>query len=98
MNSDTWTEIESSVVPHIELDLISTIHAKTESSSILTLKPIDFWPACKNQINFDHPQKNEGNQFAHQNQVIFGPHTKNQLSFDPDAKNETTFDQYIKIK
>ena len=50
-------EIKSSSIPHIEIKPISTTHTKTRSTSMLTLKPSAFRPACKNQVNFDHTQK-----------------------------------------
>ena len=56
---DQYTEIKSSYIPHIEIKLISTIHTKTKSISMPALKPSDFRPAYKAQVNFDHSHKNK---------------------------------------
>ena len=50
-----YNEIRSSSIPHAEIESISTTHTKTKTSSMITLKPSDFWPAYKNEVSFDHP-------------------------------------------
>ena len=44
---------------------------------MLTLKLSNFRPAYQNQIDFDHPHKNQANQSLHLKQMIVGPRTKN---------------------
>ena len=65
VNSDPYTEINSISIPYIEIKSVSTTHTKTKSSSILTIQPSDFRPACKNQVNFHHPHNNQVNRYPH---------------------------------
>jgi len=58
INSDLYTEIKLSSIPYDRIMSISTTHAKTESSSMLTLRPSHFQPGYQNQVNFDHPPEN----------------------------------------
>ena len=57
VNFDPYAKIKSSSIPQNGIKSISTTHTKTKSNSMLTLRPSDFWPAYKNQVNFDHPHK-----------------------------------------
>ena len=83
-------------IPHTETNQISTNHTKTKSISMLTLKPSYEYlrPAFKNQVNFDHPHKNQVYRL-HKKQVNFGPHTVN---FDPPHKKQVNFDSNTKTK
>ena len=72
---------------------------------MLTLKPSDFRPANKNQVNFDHPHKTTSTDPHTKKQVMFGPHTKNKLTsihklapsnFRPAHNTEVDFDPRTK--
>ena len=56
-NCDPYTEGKSSSIPSNGIKSISTTHTKTKPTSMFTLKPSDFPPAYKNQVNFGHPHK-----------------------------------------
>ena len=81
-------------IPYTVIKSTSTAHTKTKSISMLTPKPSDLRPAFKNQVNFDHPHKNQVYRL-HKKQVNFGPHTVN---FDPPHKKQVNFDSNTKTK
>ena len=108
VTSHLYTDIKSIPIPPTEIKPVLTTHKKTKSISIPTLKPSQFWPEHKNQVNFDLPHKNQVNfDLPHKNQVnsesyteiksIFIPHW-NQVNFNHPHKNQVNFDAPTKSK
>ena len=75
ISSVHWNQVKFD--PPTETKPISPTVTKTKSTSMLTLKLSNFRPAYQNQIDFDHPHKNQANQSLHLKQMIVGPRTKN---------------------
>ena len=48
---------------------------------MLTVKPSDFRPAYKNQVDFDHPHKNEVKVNAHSKTMSFSARTQRPNQF-----------------
>ena len=93
-----WNKAKFDPLPHNYVKPISTIHTKTKSSSMLTLKPIDFRPAYQSPVNFDHPHKKLSQSIPTLKTSHFRPVHKSQVNLDPHAKNQVNFDPYIKTK
>ena len=62
VNSEPYIEIKSISISHNEIKSISTTRTKNKSISMLPLKPSDFRIACKSQVIFDHPHRNQINR------------------------------------
>ena len=69
--------IKSSSMPHTEITSIWTTRTKFTSICMLALKPSDFGPAYKNQVNFDRPH----------NKINFIPTLKSSQIRSPTLKS-----------
>ena len=94
------TEIKSSSTHTLKSSQFRPPTLEAKSISTPTLKRSYFRPAYKNQVNFDHRNKNEVNRSQHYKQVIFGSHTKTKSisiytlkpsNFRPAHKNQVKF-------